>query len=168
MVGIQRYDYVNEPLSILFIDYATYHRGKPDNEWALVLYVKAGGDQTTANCELVFNPPITSNRWSMKNPMRGARGWTVHNFNPGAPGHTPCPYQHTDYSKPKTWREVLSEFRKRGLKPVIKPDGFYGTATISFNLGYPTRGADRGDYIESAIDAIRINEFQWDFELSAT
>ncbi|PJF32134.1 MAG: hypothetical protein CUN51_00455 [Candidatus Thermofonsia Clade 1 bacterium] len=166
MVGLQRYDYVNEPLNILFIDYATYHKGKPDNDWFINLYVKAGGDQTTANCRLDFNGATVSNRWNRKSPMT-ARGWTVHNYNPDAPGHMPCPYQHTDYGRPKTWREVLSEFRKRGFKPVIKPDGVFGTATISIAIGYPSRGAQGKDYIESAIDSIQINEFRWDFELNA-
>jgi hypothetical protein len=167
MVGLQRFDYANEPLDILFIDYATYHKGKPDNDWFMNLYVKAGGDQTTANCRLNFNGAIQSNRWSRKGPMSGARGWTVHNHNPDAPGHMPCPYQYTDYGKQKTWREVLSEFKRRGFKPVIKPDGFYGPATIEFAIGYPSRGAHQGDYIESALDSIQINEFLWDFELNA-
>ncbi|MCS6870002.1 MAG: hypothetical protein NZ571_00940, partial [Anaerolineae bacterium] len=136
-------------------------------DWFINLYVKAGGDQTTANCRLDFNGVIASNRWQRKGPMSGARGWTVHNYNPDAPGHMPCPYQYTDYSRPKTWREVLSEFRKRGFKPVVKPDGVYGTATISIAIGYPSRGAAGKDYIESAIDSIQINEFRWDFDLAA-
>lgn len=166
MVGFQRYDFVNDPINILFIDYVTYHKGKPDNDWFINLYVKAGGDQTTANCRLDFNGSIASNRWSRKSPMT-ARGWTVHNYNPDAPGHMPCPYQYTDYGRPKTWREVLSEFRKLGFKPVIKPDGLYGTATMSFNIGYPSRGGNGKDYIESALDSVQINEFRWDFEPNA-